>query len=68
MNSYSPVLTQRSQYIYRVVVRGQPWPSMFVERRIIYGEAICYFPEEGSKKSSRKHGYVNYIILRSVIP
>ena len=38
----------------------QPWSAMLVERRLIYGEAICYFPEEGSKKSSQKLLYEMY--------
>ena len=38
----------------------QPWPAMLVERRLIYGEAICFFPEEGSKNSSRKLSYEMY--------
>ena len=33
---------------------------MLVKPRLIYDEAICYFPEEGSKKSSRKLLYKMY--------
>ena len=43
-----------------LVVMCQPWPAMLVERRLIYGEAICFFPEEGSKNSSRKLLYEMY--------
>ena len=42
------------------VVMCQPWPAMLVERRLFFGEAICYFPEEGNKKSSRKILYEMY--------
>ena len=39
------------------VVHEAVYPGLFVSRLLIYGEAICCFPEEGSKKSSRKPGY-----------
>ncbi len=32
-------------------------PVVDVSRLLIYGEATCCFPEEGSKKRSRKPGY-----------
>ncbi len=66
--SWSPTAQSKFQFTDLLVVMDQLFPAMVVERLLIYGEAICNFPEEGSKKSSRKLGYAECMIFVPVTP